>query len=205
MRTLAKPAGLSVFPRHGNPDADCLLSQLLLEQPWRTKLTWPPGFEGGIAHRLDIGTSGAVAVADSVEELTEIRGAFAAQRLLKTYWLWSAREVSWDAHHCAKPLAHDRRHRGRMVVKRSANTPHRGRWLDAETTFNRLDGALWQAQMRSGVTHQIPFACCICGNPHSWRPPLRRRSVREFHVLPAPCRILRRGANRTQHRCGPGT
>jgi 23S rRNA-/tRNA-specific pseudouridylate synthase len=46
-----------------------------------------------------------------------------------------------------------------MVVQRGQQTPHRGRWLPAETHFRWLgqagDFGCWEARMRTGVMHQI--------------------------------------------------
>ena len=60
--TLFKPAGLTVFPPHADPEGDCVLGRLLADDPARAELAWPTGFEGGIAHRLDRSTSGALVV-----------------------------------------------------------------------------------------------------------------------------------------------
>lgn len=163
--TLAKPPGMTVFPRHGEPDAPCLLSALLEREPWRAGLPWPEGFEAGIAHRLDVFTSGAILVADSPEELASIRAAFGGKRLEKTYLLWAAREVSWDSNRIARPIAHDRRKRGRMVVQRGERTPHRGKWYAAETWFQRVEGQLFRATMRTGVMHQIRVHAAFLGIP----------------------------------------
>lgn len=165
LKTLAKPAGLPVLPPHADPGGDCLLRRLLADEPGRGLLPWPSGFEGGLAHRLDVSTSGAVAVADDVEHLAWLRSCFASGRLHKRYRLWAARDVPWDANRCDLSLAHDRRHRGRMVVRRGARTPHRGRWLQAETCFRRIEGRLWEATMCSGVMHQIRLHAAFLGIP----------------------------------------
>ena len=163
--TIDKPSGMTVFPRHGEPDAPCLLGTLLEREPWRVELEWPGGFEGGIAHRLDVFTSGAILVADTPEELVSIRAAFREKHLEKTYLLWAARDVPWDANRIARPIAHDRRKRGRMVVQRGERTPHRGKWYDAETRFERIEGRLFRATMRTGVMHQIRVHAAFLGIP----------------------------------------
>lgn len=163
--TCAKPAGLPVFPPHDEPGGDCVLARLLIKAPWRAELPWPEGFEGGIAHRLDISTSGALLVADDPEELGVIRGWFRDGRLRKTYRFLAARDVPWDQHRCDRAVAHDRRHKGRMVVQRGASTPHRGSWLPAETRFRRISGRLWEAEMRTGVMHQIRVHAAFLGLP----------------------------------------
>jgi 23S rRNA-/tRNA-specific pseudouridylate synthase len=154
-----------VFPPHADPDGPCLLASLLVAEPWRRALPWPDGFAGGVAHRLDISTSGAVAVADSLDELAELRAWFAGKQLRKTYRLLAAREVPWDDNRCDLPIAHDRRRKSRMVVKRGRSTPHRGRWLEAHTELRRLSGRLWEARMHTGVMHQIRVHCAFLGLP----------------------------------------
>lgn len=161
--TVAKPCGIPVFPPHDDPSGDCVLARLVADAPSRLGLPWPEGFAGGIAHRLDTQTSGALLVADDPEELVAIREAFASRAFLKTYRFVAAREVPWDANHCARSIAHDRRRRRRMIVQRGPSTPHRGRWLPAETHFRRLGPCLWEATMRTGVMHQIRVHAAFLG------------------------------------------
>ena len=66
--TAYKPAGVTVFPPHADPAGDCVLHRLLQADPWRNEPVWPEGFAGGIAHRLDTWTSGALWIADDPAE-----------------------------------------------------------------------------------------------------------------------------------------
>jgi 23S rRNA-/tRNA-specific pseudouridylate synthase len=162
MHTLDKPSGIPVFPPHADPNGDCVLSRWLAQsQP--SSIDWPEGFAGGIAHRLDISTSGALLAADTVDELAEIRRNFASKRYLKRYRFLAAKEVPWDENVVSFPISHHKRKRKRMVVRRGANTPHRGKWLDAETSFQRIHGNLWQVEMRTGVMHQIRVHAAFVG------------------------------------------
>ena len=165
MRTLSKPAGVPVFPPHADPDGDCVLKRLLAEEPVRAALAWPEGFEGGIAHRLDTSTSGALAVADDPEELERLRALFRGRELVKTYVLESARDVPWDDNRCDRPIGHDPRHKGRMIVQRSPSTAVRGRWMPASTALRRLSGRRWEATMSTGVMHQIRVHAAFLGIP----------------------------------------
>lgn len=164
-RTLFKPAGIPVFPPHRDPDGDCVLRHLYDQDPARALIQWPAGFEGGLAHRLDISTSGALLIADDVAELAWLREIFASKRFVKTYRLLTAREVGWDLNRCDFALAHDRKKRSRMVVQRGSQTPHRGKWLEASTQFQRVDGPLFEAQMSTGVMHQIRVHAAFIGIP----------------------------------------
>ncbi len=163
--TVYKPAGLPVFPLHGEPGSDCVLRRLLMREPWRRDQPWPEGFAGGIAHRLDRSTSGALLLADDPDELRAIRHAFAEGAFRKRYRLRTRACVPWDHNRCDAPIAHARRRKRRMVVRRGRNTPHRGKWYDASTTFVRIAGPLFEATMRTGVTHQIRVHAAFLGIP----------------------------------------
>jgi 23S rRNA pseudouridine1911/1915/1917 synthase len=163
--TLDKPAGTPVFAPHDDPLGPCVLQSLLAAEPWRREIAWPEGFEGGIAHRLDNDTSGALLAANSLDELAQLRDWFASHKLTKRYRLLAARDVAWDRNVCDKPIAHDKRRRNRMIVQRGSNTPHRGKWYDATTTFSRIDRRLFEAIIQSGVTHQIRVHAAFVGMP----------------------------------------
>jgi 23S rRNA pseudouridine1911/1915/1917 synthase len=165
MRTLCKPAGLPVFPPHDDPSGDCLLRRLLADAPERARQDWPPGFDGGLAHRLDTSTSGAVLVADDPAELAVIRAAFSGRQLTKTYLLRTARPPAWSDNACDRAIGHDKQHRRRMVVQRGHATPHRGAWHPAETRFRALGGDLLEATMSTGVMHQIRVHAAFLGVP----------------------------------------
>ena len=135
------------------------------EQPERASIRWPEGFEGGILHRLDTSTSGAVALARDPDELLAIRALFREQRLVKRYLLRVARRSSWSENRCDKPIAHDPRHKGRMIVQRGHNTPHRGRWMEAHSRFYAIRGDLYGAEITTGVTHQIRVHAAFLGVP----------------------------------------
>lgn len=160
-RTVFKPAGIPVFPRHADPTADCVLHRLDHDP----SLSWPEGFAGGICHRLDISTSGALLVADAPTELVRIRAHFAGKRLTKRYLFRARKEVPWDDNLCERPIAHHPSKRSRMIVQRGANTRHRGRWYDAHTAFERVAGDLWRATITTGVMHQIRVHAAFVGLP----------------------------------------
>ena len=161
-----KPGGIPVFPPHSDPEGASVHRWLgSIVEPGQA---WPEGFDLGIAHRLDIPTSGQLLVARSPDALQRLRRAFSEKRLTKRYCFLSVHQRGWTEHTVSHRLAHDRRRRSRMTFERGRNTPHRGRWLDAETHFRRLsDGpagtSLWSARMRTGVMHQIRVHAASCG------------------------------------------
>jgi 23S rRNA pseudouridine1911/1915/1917 synthase len=163
--TWYKPAGLPVFPPHDRPGAPCVLADLLAAAPDRAAIAWPAGFEGGICHRLDTGTSGALLLAADLDALVEARRQFAEKLLSKNYLLLVSRDPPWDENRCDRPIAHDPRRRSRMVVARGPSTPHRGRWYPAETRFHRVVGRVFAAEMQTGVMHQIRVHAAFLGIP----------------------------------------
>jgi 23S rRNA pseudouridine1911/1915/1917 synthase len=165
VRVWDKPAGLPVLPPNDDPAGDCVVARLLLAEPERARIAWPAGFEAGVLHRLDTSTSGAVALADDPADLEHLRAAFATGKLVKQYCLRAARDPGWDTNDCERALAHDPRHKGRMVVQRGRDTPHRGRWLPAHTRFRRRHGTLFDAVIRTGVMHQIRVHAAFVGIP----------------------------------------
>jgi 23S rRNA-/tRNA-specific pseudouridylate synthase len=163
--TLAKPPGLPVFPPHDAPEGDCVWARLMASEPHRAKVAWPEGFAGGIAHRLDTSTSGALLIADDLDELTRLRTAFSEGVLRKRYVARAARAPSWGQHRCDRPIAHDARHKRRMVVQRGPSTPHRGRWYEAHSAFEHLGDGRLRVVITTGVMHQIRVHAGFLGVP----------------------------------------
>ena len=157
---VAKPAGLPCFPPHGDAAGDCVLARLLLARPAQGAQRWPAHFEGGIAHRLDVPTSGMLIAARTPADLDWLRSLFSGGELRKRYLFATAKDVPWDTHTVVTPLAHDKRRKGRMIAQRGADTPHRGKWYPAHTEFRRMGDrmgpfSLWEATIVTGVMHQI--------------------------------------------------
>jgi len=160
-----KLPGIPVFPPHSDASGDCLLSRAST-----VEADWPKGFAGGLAHRLDTPTSGQVLSAKTVEDLVWLRALFAGGHLQKVYRFVSTGAVSWSEHTVETPIAHDKRKRSKMVVKRGKNTPHRGKWYPAHTGFRRLGAAddgstVWEAVITTGVMHQIRVHAAWVGIP----------------------------------------
>ena len=164
---LNKEPGIPVFPFHHRPDGSSLYEQLLIQAPEQGEHLWPSGFDGGIAHRLDVATSGAVWVARNPESLRQLRELFSQKKLLKSYFFLTRKQVGWTSHLIDKAIAHDRKKKSRMVVQRGINTPHRGRWYPAKTELSLVaEGSeivMWEAKMRTGVMHQIRLHAAFAG------------------------------------------
>lgn len=176
---LWKPAGIPVFPPHDGIGGSLLAWwQAHADFPAQE---FPAGFEGGIAHRLDTATSGLVLVARSPESLTTVRDRFATRALRKLYVFRShvtPTVAGFSSALIEVPIAHHPRSSRRMVVQDRPVKDHRGRWYPAWTQFTALAepegfsevGFLWQAEIRTGVMHQIRVHALhagipLCGDP----------------------------------------
>lgn len=164
---LNKYAGWSCFPYRKDPTRPSMLQFLLERYPEQNTVDWPEGFEGGIAHRLDVSTSGQLLVATNVDVLARLRDDFAAKRLVKKYCFLTRKQVPWTEHTLEMAIAHHPTNRKKMVVQRGRNTPHRGKWYPASTHFRYVGpyGSLylWEATMKTGVTHQIRLHASMVG------------------------------------------
>lgn len=183
---LWKPPGVPVFPPHGGaasedlaepPAGDAAGPDSVLAwwsaQPGFPPEAFPVGFEGGIAHRLDTATSGLLVVARSASALGPLRTLFADRRLRKLYVLRSAaspEQAGLTDRVVELPIAHHPKSRRRMIVLDRPTKQHRGRWYPAWTRFTWLGpdpagGHLWQAEIRTGVMHQIRVHAQAVGLP----------------------------------------
>ena len=166
---LWKPPGIPVFPPHADPAGDCLLARLLAVHPDRA-VGWPAGFEGGLAHRRDTATSGLVIAARAPADLAPLRADFASGALRKLYLFRSeglpdVGPPPFDEQVRTEPIAHHPNRKDRMVTRRGPRTTHRGKWYDAWTRFTRRGDGWWQAEIRTGVMHQIRVHAAAAGLP----------------------------------------
>ncbi len=150
---LAKPSGVHTIPGVSDGLAG------------RSDVAWPEGFDGGLLHRLDRWTSGLIVAAKTTAAFERGRAAFASGELRKRYVFLTDREVPWTSTVVEHDLAHDKRRKARMVWRRGANTPHRGRWYPARTELRHLGGRRWEAVITTGVMHQIRVHAASAGLP----------------------------------------
>lgn len=162
LRFFDKPAGLPCFPPHAEPDGDCLLARVAAAFP-EARAAFPLGFEGGLAHRLDTLTSGIVVVARSPEALAQVREEWG--RLRKLYHFVSSAPVAFDERVVTAPIANHARRADRVVVQRWPQERHRGKWLPAWTRLRRRAGPAWEAEIRTGVRHQVRAHAAFAGVP----------------------------------------
>lgn len=162
-----KKSGQSCFVYRDHPERESVLEEMFRQHPTQKQFSWPDNFAGGIAHRLDVPTSGQLLIARSIEQLEELRGLFAQKKMLKTYYFLSHKKVSWSQHQVQNAIGHDRRKKKKMVIQRGEQTAHRGKWYCAKTRFEKIaendDCTLWKAQMQTGVMHQIRIHAAFAG------------------------------------------
>ena len=164
MRTFYKPAGLPFAPPEPNT-TDSVVHRLWAQEPQRRAVGWPAGFGAGVAHRMDVGTSGAVLVADTLDELTWVRRWFKEGRLQRYYLVRLSTVPAWTERTCALAIAPDKDDKGRMVAQLKPKQPHRGEWTAASTTFRQLAGDVFEARTTSLVRHQIRVHAAALGVP----------------------------------------
>ena len=156
---LWKPPGLPVFPPHADPAGDCVLARYLAERP--SDVVWPAGFEGGVAHRLDNLTHGWVLAGRDLEALAALRREW---RHIRKFYLFRS-EGALRSDEIDLPIGHHPRRKDRMVVRDGPRARCRGRWLEAWTAFRALEPGWFEAEIRSGVMHQVRVHAAAAGVP----------------------------------------
>lgn len=152
---VAKPAGMPSQPLRPG-ERGTAASGLVARFPECAGAS-PDPRDGGLVHRLDIGTSGALVAARTRAAWTALRAAFGAGRVDKTYLaLVDTPPVTRE---CDAPLAQ----RGRKVAVDHTDG------LEAHTTWQVVERlgprALLRCEARTGRMHQIRVHLATCGAP----------------------------------------
>jgi len=118
--------------------------------------------EGGLVHRLDNGTSGALIVALQFDAFAALREAIRAGRIRRDYQALVAGNLK-ESLQIEKSIAHDPRNARRMVVASSS----RARPAATEIEPIRRLGSftLVAARPRTGMRHQIRVHLAEAGHP----------------------------------------
>jgi 23S rRNA pseudouridine1911/1915/1917 synthase len=151
-----KPGGMPSHPLDPR-ERDTVANALLARYPETASLA------GGLAHRLDTGTSGMLLAARSAEVWTALREAFHRRMVIKRYVALASGVVP-DTAEVELALGHDPTDRRRMVAARAGS-----RSWPARTEIRRVatDGtiSLVAVTMRTGVMHQIRAHLAHLGHP----------------------------------------
>ncbi len=154
---VAKPAGMPTQPLKAG-ELGTVASGIAHRWPECASIGDDPR-DGGLVHRLDIGTSGALIAARSLEAYRELREAFGTGRVYKIYLaIVDGRPV---ARECDAPLVQ----RGRKVAVDHTDG------LAAHTAFSveraSASHALVQCHARTGRMHQVRAHLAYVGSPIS--------------------------------------
>ena len=156
-----KPAGLVVHPGAGNATGT-LVNGLLARYPEIAGIGEP--HRPGIVHRLDIGTSGLMAVARSVRAYHSLVYALSQRDVARVY-----RTMVWG--HPANPtgvidapIGRDHRDPMRMAIVVDGKSA-RTRYHVLATYRTPADAGALECRLESGRTHQIRVHLAAIGHP----------------------------------------
>lgn len=155
-----KPAGLVVHPGAGNLDGT-LVNGLLARYPEMTDVG--SAARPGIVHRLDLGTSGALAVARTQAAYDSLVGQLAERTVGRRYLalVWGRPEASSGV--VDAPIGRSTKDRTRMAVVGSGR-PARTHY-DVEETRSEPATSLLRCRLETGRTHQIRVHLSAIGHP----------------------------------------
>lgn len=120
--------------------------------------------EGGLIHRLDNGTSGALLVALTAQAFAELRSAIRAGRIRRTYQALVAGDLK-ESLQIEAPLAHHPRSARRMLAVEEAHTGARPAATTVEPLRRVGRFTLVAVMPRTGMRHQIRVHLAQAGHP----------------------------------------
>ena len=156
-----KPAGLLSVPGRGPEKQDCLSA--------RAAARWPDAL---VVHRLDMATSGLIAMARGERAQSLLSQAFQRRKVGKRYVAVVAGRLAppgtddgWGR--IDDPLIIDWLHRPRSKVDRLIGKPSLTRWrvLGDETLPNGLAGTRLELEPLTGRSHQLRVHLMTLGHP----------------------------------------
>jgi 23S rRNA pseudouridine1911/1915/1917 synthase len=155
-----KPSGLVVHPGAGNMDGT-LVNGLLARYPEMAGVG--SATRPGIVHRLDLGTSGALAVARSQEAYDSLVSQLAERTVGRGYLalVWGRPEAPTGV--VDAPIGRSIKDRTRMAVIGSGR-PARTHY-DVEETRVEPATSLLRCRLETGRTHQIRVHLSAIGHP----------------------------------------
>ncbi len=155
-----KPAGLVVHPGAGNLDGT-LVNGLLARYPEMAGIG--SAARPGIVHRLDLGTSGALAVARTQRAYDSLVAQLAERTVGRRYLalVWGQPEAPTGV--IDAPIGRSTRDRTRMAVVGSGR-PARTHY-ELQETRNAPVTSLLRCRLETGRTHQIRVHLSAIGHP----------------------------------------
>ncbi|MCU1397044.1 MAG: rluD [Acidimicrobiales bacterium] len=156
-----KPAGLVVHPGHGHPDGT-LVNAMLARFPEIADVGDP--LRPGIVHRLDVGTSGLMAVARTQLAYDTLVAALAARRVTRAYQALVWGQLESPNGLIDAPIGRDHRDPLRMAVVIDGK-PARTRYRTITTYSSPASASRLECHLETGRTHQIRVHLAAAGHP----------------------------------------
>lgn len=146
-----KPPGLLSVPGRGPDNQDCLAARVQADYP-----------DALIVHRLDMATSGLIALGRGADAQRALSIAFAERRVSKRYVAVVAGEMSEDAGQVDLPLITDWPNRPRQKIDHDIGKPSLTRYRVIERGEGRTRVAL---EPVTGRSHQLRVHLMAIGHP----------------------------------------
>jgi 23S rRNA pseudouridine1911/1915/1917 synthase len=179
-----KPAPVPTHPL--SPFETGTLANALVDSFPELRAVGPKSLEAGLVHRLDSGTSGILVAGRNQASWSQLKQDLARRLWKKKYLTLVTGFIEQKV--VTRPLAHHPTDRRRMVALKDRNDPRRGRIFPSETRFRVLerfrDFSLLEADLISGVTHQIRVHLADSGHPVMGDPLYGREKSPDLGLAP---------------------
>lgn len=158
-----KPGLIPCHPLRGD-ERETLMNAIVAAYPETARAGDKP-LEGGLIHRLDNGTSGALVIARNHPAFVALRTAIRSDRVMRRYLALAAGRLAGSTE-IAKPIAHHPRNPRRMiVVEPGSSVPARPAATLIEPVERLRDFTLLAVTPHTGRRHQIRVHLASAGMP----------------------------------------
>ena len=160
-----KPGSIPCHPLRPS-DQDALVNAVIVAYP-EVAQAGDKRLEGGLIHRLDNGTSGALIIARTHDAFAKMRTAIRSGEISRRYLAVCSGHLQ-NAAEIATPIAHHAKNQRKMVTL-EANVPARSGARPASTLVRPLRHymgfTLIEARPRTGCRHQLRVHLASIGYP----------------------------------------